>query len=632
MTTPLWTPGRRLVLGGLATLPLMRFGGSAFAQAPDAPPPGRIPTFAGEVEARMRKWNKSGFTADSGGNYRIMVGLTYRTDPDRVRRMTPPFLQADPEPLVQYNAYNALIPPANIGVLNCGPDYTEVDLSFTCYYQGLRWWTSLPWILPRDFGRFRGRENGMIRKKDGDVFVDADDGVIRSHTVRRGYRMLELETAWLDEPAHPQYWFREIGNGDLRFDIHPDPDWRKGVIGDQPAYVARHRGSDQGWAIDFPKRPLDKAPRALDLKRTRFSVGEPSPYDAFSELPVVELVGGSVHLQPFDTNAVPVPRERGPGVERIQPYRVVLGEVSAEDAAPFGFWGRAYDPPIFQGRALTPTGWPKQGSMVSLSKENVDRWRDRKSFDAALESALIIDMEAPATYRAMLPPNTTPSATPSIRLIAAKLGVNDLSPMGYAENWLFASARFDGEDVWYALAHIVEANGDVITAREMWGWPTKMADAVATTQSGGALDVSVTRLHRQVMRVEAPLKGRSGGAIREQMTVLGVQLTGSALTAYNNRYISQAWSLDLKEVETLDARAVKITFPADYSPAKIGRSDAWHVFQGAKIVSARHAKGDVRRGPGIVRSGDLRPGILPFMAERNDGGEKQVNTSFAVVA
>ena len=525
MTRNLWSPGRRAVLGTFAGLPLLH-SLPAVAQAPRPGPASRTPDFAAGIEARMETWKRAGFVADARGVYRIMVGLTYRTDPERVRRMTPPFLDIDPDPLVQFNAYNSLVSGDKVSVITCGPDYTEIDLAFTCYYQGLRWWTSLPWILPRDFGRYRGRETQMLRKKDGDVFVDVDAaGVIRSHTVRRGFRMLELETAWLDEPAHPRYWFRETGNGDLRVDIHPDPDWRKGVIGDQKIHVSRHRGSEQGWALDFPKRSLDNAPRALDLKKTRFSVGEPSPYDAFSELPVVELVGGSVHLRPFDTNAVPVPRERGPGVERVAPYRANLGEVPAEQAAAFGFWGRAYDPPIFQGKAATPAGWPETGSMVNLANASLDRWRDRTALEAAAEHLLVVDFNPAAKQLSgVLPPMTQPAAKPVLRMIAASLGVNDLSPLSYTEVWLLLSARMDGEDVWYALSHLVAPGGDVITGRETWGWPTKMAEAVTISTEGDVLAIGVRRLHREVIDGRLRLNGGATGPSQKGFTVLGVQV------------------------------------------------------------------------------------------------------------
>jgi len=472
----------------------------------------------------------------------------------------------------------------------------------------------------------------MLRKKDGEVVVDVAEGVIRSHTIRRGFRMLELETTWLNEPAHPKFWFRELGDGDLRIDVRPDPDWRRGVIAEDKVFVSRNRGSEQGWATGMPSRNLDNAPRALDLKKTKFSVGQPSPYDAFSELPVVELVGGSVQMVPFDPNGAPVPRERGPGVERVAPYRKNLGEVPKAQAEPYAFWGRAYDPPIFKGKALTPARWPQQGSMVRLAPEALDAWRKREAFEATADTFLMVDFDLPQkTYTRLLPPETRPVTGPHLRMIAAKLGVNDLSPEHYGESWLLVPALLDGQEVWYALAHLVAAGGDVITGREIWGWPTKMAESVDLTAKGGRLSVTVKRLYRTVMRADVAIKGAPRGLAEERMTVLGVQFTGTPapLGALNERYVSQPWEIAISNSQALELNGVKVDFPAEQSPGSIGRSDAWHEFQGLRTVSAIVGQARIKRLPGQVRGGDLRPAIRPYLADRNDSFDTTlVNTSF----
>ena len=251
----------------------------------------------------------------------------------------------------------------------------------------------------------------------------------------------------------------------------------------------------------------------------------------------------------------------------------------------------------------------------------------------ALEHLFDVELAvAPDAYRRLLPPSTRAAAQPRLRLLAASIGRNALSPVGYNEVWLMAPVVFEGEEVWFALSHLVSPGGDVITGRETFGWPTKMAEQIVIRRLGSALDLSIVRLHRQVLAGRARLAGRPGAGREERLTVLGVQPIGSPIEGADSRYVTQPWAVEFARVSRVDPRSVTLGFPAGRSPGLIGRSDAWHQFAGAPVMSASFGRGTIRRYPGAVRSAGLRPDIIPYLSDRNDAyaGQQPIDSSFLV--
>ncbi|NWG45558.1 MAG: acetoacetate decarboxylase family protein [Alphaproteobacteria bacterium] len=614
--------------------------GAAFGQISfEDGQPGTLPGFAEDVLARMARWEAHGWKRGRVGDMRSRITLVYRTDPEKTRALLPPPFEVDPEALVYFNSLNILVPPGYDTVLAPGPDYGEVDLSVTCYYKGLRYQTSLPWILTRDFGRYAGREGAMLRKKDGFIHHDFEDGVATSYTVRQGRKMLVFEGRWLDEPAHPRAWYRERGNGELRVDMRLHADWTKGPFSDLPVELWRHFGSPEGEPTQMPPDTGDHArfPRRLDLKNTRFSLGDASPLDPYIDLPVLEMIDGSIgDSSQVGVAGYAVPRERGTGQERRGAgggMREKIAELDPAEMAPFAFWCRAYDPPIFDNKVKVPAGWPDRGSAVAASPEALEGWKTRAAMRLSDADLLLVDFALdPTVYGRSLPPGTNP-ARPVLRMIGANVRVSDFATVPFTEIWLLTPCELDGSEVWYALSHIVSPDGDVLLGRETWGYPTKQAEILTIEPGADAISLRLRRLHREVAAGRISRTAASPASLDESFTVLGIQSLGvSDAGTRNARYVTQPWTVRIRTAERLPPAAIELGFPREASPSRIGRKDPWFEFDGASVTQSLFGSGEIARRPGAYASGPLGAEIRAASAERNDapGGDDPHPSTFLI--
>ena len=558
--------------------------------------------------------------------------LRYRTDPDRVARVLPPGLEPDDAAEVTIDWWLLYPERGGENLFFPGP-YTESGIHVTARYQGHRGMFQLGMPLDQDWGRAAGRENVGLLKKDGVLRLRRDGRVVRADLVRRGKLLYRVETVVLDRPAHPLFWHRETGFGAFLYRYRLHPDWREGPLGDDPVELwLRVLGGKRGV---YPTEMTAGAPRECDAARTRFQMVEPSLLDPFAELPLREIVGVSYR----ETGLVP-DADRAHREARTESRIERLQLVDRERFEPWALY--AYDRPITASVPWTPAGWPRRTTAWKLDAGELERYRrrDALSFEvrATLDVRLAVD---PEVHRRTLPPGLDAGAKPMMRILALDLGANDLSTEPFRELWLFAGCAHAGAESWYALSHLVGANGDVVFGRETFGYPSRIA-AIEWALGGTALEVTASRLGRTVVRLAAPredadaagVAGDAGDAgdprdaedVGGVAVVIGLRLhppyrvmteRGFVEPGPRADLVAQSWTLEPTVRRSVAAARVRLELPADAGPGRIGKPDPWYELAGSEVVAAFAAGGVLRRGPGR----DLGPlaGWEPYYRERFDG-------------
>lgn len=607
--------GAALATGACAAAPPSDVSATAFVFDP------RWPDSIG-LAAAHAKWQAEGIVADEEGSRRLGLAVRYRTDPERIRPFLTSPLEVDPSGEVQINYFLILSAPGRATVLGPGPIYGECDMMVSCLYQGHRAMTALPWILDQDFGRYAGRESVMIRKKDGLVFLDIRDGVVHAEAVRRGKTMMKISAPISTQPAHPRFWFREVGWGELRHDYRLNVDWRQELFDEGPVELWKHFGADDGHPTGMPADDmLARAPRALDPGSIRLDLGDPSPLDPYAELPILEILGGSVSLGPTLWPNIPVPR--GPGQipgrrNREDDERVNLGPVDKKALEPLAFISKAWDPPIFRGKAMAASGWPTRPGAIAVPKAALEAYRSRDAIEIGpadtIELDLVLDT---ALHQRVVPPAFEPGTRPKLKLIANRVEVSDVSTTAFSEVWLLAACRSEGADVWLALSHIVSLGGDVLSGREVWGYPTKLGD-VSIERRASSWAVFCRRMHRDVLSLDLPMaSARASASESADLTIIGAQIQPKDRKP-RHKWVSNPWSVARTEVKVIDPRTVKLAFPKEAAPGLIGLSDPWFEFAGATIERVKVSRGLVRRRPARIL-GPVEPNSAFFVVDRGDG-------------
>jgi hypothetical protein len=213
-----------------------------------------------------------------------------------------------------------------------------------------------------------------------------------------------------------------------------------------------------------------------------------------------------------------------------------------------------------------------------------------------------------------------------VRILALDVERSDLSTQPFHELWLLARCRRDGGEGWYALAHLVGPDGDVVGGRETFGYPSRMA-TIDWSRDGGAFAVAASRLGRQVMKLgAASAAGAEKTGSAEIFEVLGLRLHppyrlmtehGFVEPGARADLIAQPWTLELAARRSTDPRHVALELPGDAGPGRIGKPDPWYELSGAEVLSIETGRGVLRRGPGFD-CGRV-DGYEPFYVERFDG-------------
>jgi len=569
------------------------------------------------------RWLAAGAKPDQFGNLRGLVACRYRTDPERIARVLPPHLEPDDDPVVLVDWFMVLSHPEAFVAFVPGWTYGEADLFVSCRFEGQRCMLPLALILEQDFGRYAGREGQSLRKKDGQVNIDVTGRTVRAWTTRKGRLAGAIETELTDEPSHPLYWMREVGWGWMRADYRLHPDWRQGPIEGEEVAVWRHFGYDQGYPTGMPaEETWDRIPRACDASKTKLLLGD-DPLTPFGEFPVREILGVSFGTggDGADTRE-PIAVPRGPNQEMVSTRgnsgRHQVGTVPAEDYERWAFVGKGYDRPVSKNVVWVPNGWPEKTSAMMLTDGEVKRWRSRSSLD--LDPADIADIHLQidaARHSATLPPPCQPGDDPTIRILAIRAETSDFTARPFTELWLLSRCLLEGAPGWYALAHIISWEGDMLFGRETYGWPTKVGEPQMTVDP---LQVSLLghRFMRDFLHATIPLPLEEPREYSSDLTVIGLRPSPKRVEP-RVRYVTQPWTIAIGAARAARPEEVHLAFPEEPGPANIGRNEPWFDFAGGTVSSAVVGRGAVHRFPGAVSPASVADLDLGWVRERMDG-------------
>ena len=538
----------------------------------------------------------------------VYANVRYRTNAERLARVLPPGVVpgAVPEVMVDHlvidfgdrknRFFDAPYLESAVWV-RCRLEDADADADDNFFL--------LTMPLTGEWGRTAGRETLALSKKDGHVTIEREGDRVRASLTRRGALVYELDGAISDRAAPEVDWMRETRDGGLGLRFRHHPDWRQSVLDERGMELVR-------LGPGGTTRPSDAAPdeahdeesvaRALVLDDTTFRFGTPDVTDPWSELPVLELLGGSFFEKlGFDYNfGSRRPQRKGDPV-------IPLAPIPAEEADAWAFWG--HDRPLTGGEAWVPEGWPEQRSAVTLTGDEVDRYQGRDHLAVegqAVDVTLGIDAEL---HRSVVPAELDPGDAPEIRVLAVDAERSDVSVARFQELWLLARTATG----WYALSHIVTPDGDVLFGRETFGYPSKLGQ-VGIEVTADAATVSGERLLRRFAEVRVEVSDARPAEVAESFDLHGVQPDPFSLPQpVAGRIVAQPWRLFIEGSEVA-ADAIQVSFPDDAGPSDIGRPDAWFDFTGA--VPLRAVVGSVRieRGPGeIVTEVD---DVLPLIRDR----------------
>lgn len=628
---PIW-PRRRVLASGMTIGAFLAAGAASFGPA-HAQRAGGARGFPKPFDADQlrRRWEAEGVPDDPDGDKRLGLAVRYRTDPERIRPFLAPPLEPDPMGEVQINFFIILNPPGRSNVFMVGPLYGECDVHVGCVYRGHRAMTSLPWVLDQDFGRYAGREGVTLRKKDGLIYLDVIDGELHAACMRRGKTMLRISAPMGKEPAHPYFWFRETGWGEMRYDYRLNVDWRSSVFDDGPVELWQHFGADEGYPTGMPPEEVwNRCPRALDPKTIKLDLGDPSGLDPYAELPVLEILGGSGSLGPALFPAVPVPRgpNKIPGRRQRTENneRVNLGPVEKGPMEALAWVHKAYDPPIFRGKAPVPSGWPRSGTATRVSDETLAAYKAREAIEIGPGQRADLTLELdPALHARAVPDAFEPGARPHLRLLAGRVEVSDDSTVPYDEVWLLAACEINKQPAWLALSHIVSMGGDVLNGREVWGYPSKFGE-ISFRRDRRRIAVRGERIHRTFLELDVPLSGAgSASPVSETLDVIGAQVQPKDRQP-RFKWVANPWNILMSGVRTVSPAAVTLSLPDAPGPDLVGLTDPWCEFASAGIVSARVGRGVIRRLPARLL-GPIETSSMKFVSDRGDGYRAPPNKS-----
>jgi hypothetical protein len=564
----------------------------------------------------------------------VAFAVRFRTDPGRLARALPPPLEPPDDPQVQLNFYVSFTADGQYTPLSAGPTYGESDVMIAARFRGAEGMIWHVLYLPRDAGRLWGREKDLFHKREGVVVVERRGDRVRASTTRRGLLLHGVEAVLTDEPAHPLLWFREPGWGLFNFSCRLHPDWRQGPLRPEPLQLWRlpSGGAQLASDLGFPTGMPDPAfveehpgvvPRACDPAQTRVEVGDPSPLNPLSELPVREVLGASWSDQSLAASGasitrVPVPRgpDRRPVVGPPFP-RQLLAEIEPAEFQQWAHEYQAYDRPISRGRVWVPAGWPESATAFKLAGDEVDRYRSRETLELDPVEVLALELELePSLHARTLPPQCPPGGRPLLRILALDVGRSDLSTRPFVELWLMTRCELATGPAWYALSHIVGWDGDAIYGRETFGYPSKLGEPKMAFD-GGRYQVLGRRMRRTFFRCDAPLGLDRPQRREESLEVIGIQLLPH-LDPPRADLLAQPWTLALEKVRRIDLDHLVLDFPDAPGRGRIGLSDPWCELASGRPVAGWAGRGVVRRYPCRIL-GDL-PGFLDYYAERLDGG------------
>jgi acetoacetate decarboxylase len=565
-----------------------------------------------------QRWLRKGAVPNPEGTLVITAAARYRTDPERIARMLPPPLEPDPSAEVLVDWVLLIGFPTAGDIFQPGPVYSESDIFVAATYEGHRGMLEVELQLDQDRGRYLGRGFQQLNKKVGRLSIEHSDDRVRAWISRHGLLLCALETVVTDEPAHPYFWFREMGAGWFRHSYRLHPDWRRGPIdeGDVNFVGVTEAAGYPTDAAEIDPEVEPRVPRACDPERTTIDTGEHSPLNPYCEFPVREVLGVSFsmadHRPLLASGSVRVPR--GSGSEPPPPP----SPIEAAAFAPWALSAKGYDRAITAGEPWTPPGWPERSTALKLTPEEVEHYRSRETlvFDPVKLMDLRLEIDADL-HRKTLPPVVTPGETAQVRILGVSVERSDLSIRPYDELWLLASCELEGRPAWYTLDHVIGEHGDVMYCREVRGHPSKWGEPELRFEPLHVI-ARGRRLFRSFLEADVPLSLEESEPGEERLELVGIQIL-RPLHEPVARWVASPWTIELPRARVADPKEVVLDLPNEAGPKDIGTPNPWFEFAQGKIVAASAGEGSIHWHPGRI----LRPfEVLDearFICPRMDG-------------
>ncbi len=540
----------------------------------------------------------------------------YLTDPERIKRILPPLLEPDDEPIV-FAFYLLYTKEDECRDVYFDNRYTESGLAVAAKYRGHRCAFHVGMPLNQDWGRTQGRDSFSYHKKDGGITFDASGNTISASLFRRGNVIHRAETVVTDEIAHPSEWSHEYGYGLLMYRFRPHPDWRRGPIGEQNVELWRLGGHNDGYPTEMMEG--EGLPRVCDVSRTHFEFVDKTALDPFCEFPCHEIVAATFTDRSYEGKAELEPYPSRPGGAEIGvggARAVYLEDVDKKAFEPWALHG--YDRPINKGKVWTPAGWPESNSAFTVNDEELDALRSRDRIE--LDPVELVDVRLeidPQIHAKTLPPGCSPGNEAMLRVLAMRVEASDLSPQPFNELFLMSQFELDGQVAYYPIADIVGWHGDVLFGRETYGLPSKMGD-VDIEIDDDEVQIRGTRMGREFCRLQAALTTTASVPDDEEMTVVGMNgrpfRPGHPMVA---DLVKQPWQIAHKGSRRVASGSVTIELPDAPGKGVIGRPDPWFEFQSCEVRELTLSRVAIGRLPGEI-IGEV-PKFLPYFVERYDG-------------
>jgi acetoacetate decarboxylase len=530
------------------------------------------------------------------GISRFAISYRYLTDPERIARVLPPPLSPDERPEVHVNFWSAI--PAlehdRRRIFQPGTTYGESHILLSCSFEGKPCVLELEMELHQDLGRSTGRDSQAFQKKVGQVLVDFSGTKARASVTRHGRVLVAMETEMLDEPADPRCWFQEAGSGWLCYAYRLHPDWRKGLIENEEVQLFSRGGAKGGYPTGLPENRTD-LPRAGDPRRTTVLV-DPWQWNPFAEFPIREWVGIACNPTGLYPEHVRAEVPRGEEGRTVLEPPGIWATISAEELEPWALSMNTYDRPIFDGTPLEVEGWPEKRSALVLTSGEIERMKSRESY--AIPEMTMVDVQYeldPAVHAKVLPSVCRPGDRPLARILGITQSRGDFSPSEFTELWLMARCLAQGRPSWFALAHIVDFDGDCWFGRETFGYPSKLGEP-EMVGDGMQYNIRGRRLYRDFFHAVVPLSLEEPAPHRDEFDVLGMHLH-----PYREKpggdLVSQPWTVDLETARRADVDFVELVFPSEAVPQGFGLTDPWFELSPKRLVSAVAGEGSMHRFP-----------------------------------
>jgi hypothetical protein len=527
------------------------------------------------------------------------VWLRYRTDPERIARVLPPPLEPDDAAEVWVEYVSASLPDSISPTMVTPASYGWSGIFVTARHGERRglfpagMWTSDEW------SRINAREFQGLNVKHAEVNLEVEGKTVRA-SVRRYERTLhQIETALAEsvpgDSEQPQPETRDI----FTYLYRLNPNWTAGPLGAEPVTLA----GISAEANEESSATQGQAPEQLAcaLDQTVFQWDFASPLDPAIEFPVEEILAAGLEKQATGSTLAD-PRSR------IAPRALV--QVAPKDFEPWALLN--YDRPVTNEEPWRPDGWRNEVTAYRLGDEELEAYRERE--ELRLGSVNLVDIQLVTEREAFLealPPQFQPGLR--LRILALRVGENDLTPAPFDEVWLFAYGLLENRPLWFALSHIVSPGGELSFGRETFGYPSKRGDVSIITSP---IDFSVLgrRKERDFCYTEGVFQGFSTGTSLSQMDIACLRSGPFGGGDPAGELVVQQWYFQGKR-SFVDRSSLVIEFPGD---AADEASDPWFEFNPFRVVSVTVMQhGRMQRLPSEIAA--RVDGISRYYLDRCDG-------------